>query len=250
MSKINTPPLIEAIFELRWGETSPNNYFYDDDDKTTFLMKFGAAAAMKEYGEIEAVNSSAPDKLPMFIKHRFWKTKDVWPCMQIGMGIMTVNHTDKDYKWDDFLNTISECVEIFNSSDNQKLSKIMDTGRLRLIYQDLFSIEDLSDLPKTLKEKLNIEFTIPTELLIHENLKGINSLGLSFGLETIEPVGSMSIKISQVITVKSDKPAFLVETTIDSKMKDVNAKSVEDIKSWAIQAHDLQKHSYSKLMKG
>jgi len=250
MSNTNTPPLIEAIFELRWGETSPNNFFYDNDDKTTFLMKFGAAATIKGYGEIEAVNPNAPDQIPMFIKHRFWKTKNVWPCMQIGMGIMTVNHTDKGYKWADFLKTIIEGVEVFNSSDNNKLSKIINSGKLRLIYQDIFSIEDINDLPKILRKKLNINFSIPPELLVHDKLKGMTDLGLSFGLKTIDPIGSMSIKITQVMTIKSDKPSFLVETIIDSRMKDVNVKNVEDIERWALKAHNLQKHSYSKLMKG
>ena len=241
------PPLVESIFELRWGETSPNNFYYDNDDKTPFLMKFGAVAATKGFKEIESINVEAPEQLPMLVKHRFWTEKEVWPCIQVGLGILTINQTSKGYVWQNFISAIENGLNIFNDADDNRLTRIKDSGKLRLMYQDLFPLDKSRDVLKLLKDRLNIDLNIPAELLNNSNLGEVDSLGLNFNITTKEPVGKMIINISSVMALPAG-PSILVETVIESNLRDIASNSVEGIKIWAESAHNLQKHSYTHLM--
>jgi uncharacterized protein (TIGR04255 family) len=247
MNKLIPPPLIESIFELRWGESSPNNFHFDNSDKSMFLMKFGTEAGMKGFREIESINPEVPEQLPMIIKHRFWKTKDVWPCMQIGLGIFTVNQTSANYQWKNFISAIESGLDIFNSIDDGRLNRIQSSGKLRLIYQDLFPLEKSLDVVEFLKNKLNIELGIPEKLLLNSNFGAIDSLALSFSIKVKDPIGKMIINVSSVVALPAG-PSFLVETAIESNLRDIDSNSIDGIKSWADSAHVLQKHSYKHLM--
>ena len=99
MSVLENAPLIEAIFELRWGELSPGNFSYTDEESSMLPLHISIAASKHGFDFIET-QSNPP--FPFFVTHRFRKSENSWPCIQLGTGIFTVNQVNDNYNWEEF----------------------------------------------------------------------------------------------------------------------------------------------------
>ncbi len=248
MQNSDAPPLIEAIFELRWGETKPGTFKFDNADRDVFFLKFSNEAFSKGFGEIQTINQDAP-LIPHLLKHRFWQSLNSWPCLQAGLGIVTVNQTDDGYSWLKFEAAIKSMLVIFSRTDENRFARIKDSAKLRLTYQDFLPFnEGERDLSSFLKKTLNVEVTIPQQYDGDERVESLDELSIVLGHSITKPIGKMSIRIVQAIN-EGKGPGYLVETIVESSCSDAQIERVEDIHAWLDQAHLLQKHSYETLMK-
>lgn len=248
MPIIDNPPLIEAIFELHWGEITPGNFYYSDEERSLFAGKFSVAAADYGFKVIERVPGFA--NMPMMVSHRFRTKENVWPCFQIGLGVFTVNQAKLDYSWLTFKNAIKTGLEIFNQADSELLSKAKDSLVISLKYQDAFFPNQNESIEEYLKGHFNVDVSLPVSFSETASLDDkYSAINLIINIFSTEPKGTLAITISNAII--NDQPGILMETIIQSTALDVFASNsvVDDILEWCEKAHDLQKHSFGNLIK-
>lgn len=169
-AKLDNPPLIEVIFELKWR----------DDQKEDYDLLIGELySKLKE--KFPEKQHLKPLEMPSFlmpfnIQHRFRTKKDGYPLYQLGPGILTFNINGEEYNniggWDVFLKQLEEFMtEYKNVSPDKYNSDNLERIQLRFINK----IEDpemYSDLKKYFKEKLrlNINFDFEGELDYNKQL--------------------------------------------------------------------------------
>lgn len=248
MTTLDNPPLIEAIFQLCWGEVAPGQFSYTQEEQSLFAGKISAAAATLDYKTVQAVQPSMNILIPMTVTHRFRELDNAWPCFQVGLGIFTVNQTKDGYSWLQFKKSIESGLDMFEQADSEKLGKISNSLSMFLTYQDAFFPANGVSTEKYLKDHFNINADLPNDFLNNSNIdRNKSSVDINIKIEVIEPKGSISIKIVNAII--NDQPGLLMETVVHSKMAEISSKcDKESILNWVERAHHLQKHSFEKII--
>ncbi len=248
MPIIDNAPLIEAIFELRWGEIALGNFQYSDEERSLFAGKFSVAAANHGFKVIERVPGFA--NMPMMVSHRFRTKENVWPCFQIGLGIFTVNQTKDNYSWDLFKKSIKTGLEVFNQVDSELLNKTKDSLVMSLKYQDAFFPNQNESIEEYLKNHFNVNVSLPASFSAKASLDDkYSAVNLIINIFSNEPKGTLVITISNAII--NDQPGLIMETIIQSSARDIFecSSGINSILDWSEEAHDLQKHSFINLIK-
>lgn len=245
-------PLVEAIFELRWGQKSFGVFDYSPEEQQLFAMQISSSAAAKGFIFTELANPQMQHFLlpPMMVSHRFRKQQGKWPCIQIGLGIFTVNQINDGYEWKSFKETIEEALHIFNSANQQKLDSIKDTLTLVLRYQDAFYPDSSIPTQKFVNEHLNINMKMSDEFFGHENIEThIEAVNVNLMTSISAPKGMISVILANA--VMNDKPGLLLETIVESEMKNITSENIQidNILSWVEEAHKIQQHSFKTLVK-
>jgi uncharacterized protein (TIGR04255 family) len=250
MSKLNNPPLIEAIFELRWGEAAPGELTYTQEERALFAGKVSASAASQGFARVETLDQGgAPISLPMTVSHRFRKAENEWPCYQVGLGIFTANQVADGYSWLSFKEAIGAGVKICNQAEAGQLGSVKDTLKVTLRYQDAFFLGTKVTVKDYLNEHFNIEAGLPESFMENENLDAEkSSVNIQFNTQINVPKGNISIKIANAVI--GGRLGLLLETVVTSSAKDAidGELSEEALLDWAEKAHMLQKHSFSTLV--
>lgn len=102
--KLSHAPLVEAILEIRWRlQTNPAIPDMAVDPQYKLLVGRLYDRLRQDYPIHEPLPTSVmPDEmLNYLVQHRFRKSANGWPLVQVGPGIATVNDTE-GYIWDDF----------------------------------------------------------------------------------------------------------------------------------------------------
>jgi len=250
MSDLKHPPLIEAIFELRWGEVTPGELTYTQEEQSLFAGKVSASAASKGFTRSEILKQSEiPVSLPMTVSHRFRKAENEWPCYQVGLGIFTANQVADGYSWLSFKKAIGTGIKICNQAEPEQLNSVKDTLKITLRYQDAFSPGAKKTVKEYLNEHFNIEAGLPESFMENESLDDKEgSVNIQFNTNTNTPKGNIGIKIANAVI--GGRPGLLLETVVTSRAKDAidGALSEEALLSWVEKAHMLQKHSFRTLV--
>jgi uncharacterized protein (TIGR04255 family) len=101
MPKLPKAPLQEAIFEIRWE--------LDLDSSSNQQFDIGFSLAQGKLQEIvkkefPAFARKVPYQFPeqalqYQVINQYWNKPTVWPVLQLGPGIFTVNETELNYDW-------------------------------------------------------------------------------------------------------------------------------------------------------
>ncbi len=175
---LSKKPLIEAIFELRWQlQQKRPNVFFDPNYKILLGRIYDRVT--KEYPHHEELPAaSVPDELAgHIVQHRFRKSENNWPLIQIGPGLVTLNDTN-NYTWKGFQKRAVKLLStLFGAYPNKKdLQFVMIQLRyldgLEFDFQKVDVLDFLSD-----KMKTNIEIA-PN--LFDKTGVSHHSLGLDF----------------------------------------------------------------------
>ena len=254
MVTIPNAPLVEAIFELRWGNPDsedPIKITFKPDETSFFVGQFKATASGKDFGHVERVNP-LPVPFPHIVLHRFRKAPDIWPCYQIGLGIFTANQTNDNYDWKPFKNTIMEGLDVLDKSLPDGLSN-MNPLVVELKYIDAYLYDNDINPMEYLKETFNINLLnlfdksfLKKDLFVDKSDKGIN---LSFQLDTLDPKGKFIFNLG--LGTSNAKPAFIVNIRHRSSDDDIIQKGTafkKYISKWLEKSHDLQKHAFKTLV--
>lgn len=251
MARLVNPPLLEAIFELRWGETSPGEFTYSQNEQSLFAGKVSAAAALAGYKYSEGVQpSNLPAPLPMMVSHRFRENKNTWPCFQVGLGIFTANQIAEGYGWSSFKGIIGKGIDILNNASLEQTDSTRDTFTATLRYQDAFFPQKGMSVEDYLNEHFKITASLPDIFLENERIdRQQSSLNFQVNTATNTPKGQITIRIGNAI-IKGE-PGLLMEIIVTSKLTKVidNKLNKASLLDWAESAHELQKHSFESLVK-
>lgn len=245
---LKNKPLIEAIFELRWElKEIPPGLKIDPHYKLLIGRLYDRMNKDYPYYE-ELATATMPDGLAEHVvQHRFRKSKDGWPLVQLGPGIITLNDTDS-YVWEDFGRRIGQTVRSLfqaypDSSDNLKVNRIM------LRYIDAVDYDFGKDyIFDFLRNKLK------TELVLSSNLfrdTGVSesplALDMRFAFSSTKPKGVIRLRF--VRGQRKNIDALIWETMVESSPDDA-FKNQSDISNWIKKAHELTDDWFFKLIEG
>lgn len=101
MPKLPKAPLQEAIFEIRWD--------LDIEPSSNQQLDIGFSLAQGKLQEIvkesfpvykRKLPHGLPDQMLQYqAVNQYWFKSEVWPVLQLGPGIFTINDTEGNYDW-------------------------------------------------------------------------------------------------------------------------------------------------------
>jgi uncharacterized protein (TIGR04255 family) len=245
--ELSKKPLVEAILELRWQlEPLPDGEGRDPHYKLLIGRLFDRLQSV--YPEYEPLPiASMPDELVGYIaQHRFRVSKDQWPLVQIGPGVVTFNETS-GYHWEDFQQRARDVVvKLFDAYPKVADLKVQS---LLLRYIDAVEFDYLSrDVFEFWKEKLKVKAELPDSLFANT---GVEKLPVRSSWQTMfrctNPPGH--VQVSFATGQSFDKPAIIWETTVRSAGSDLPAMP-DGFPAWIDAAHKITSDWFFKLIEG
>lgn len=250
VAKEKTAPLVEVIFEIRWGSPSrPDEgviqFDFDEEEITLFAGLFRANAEDK-YPHYRKVNEALPMNVPHGVKHQFWTGENKWPCLQVGLGIMTANLTNDDYSWDLFKQTCMAGLGFLDKAHHKGLDNLPAIG-VELRYQDGFLLADQETDDDFVKNKAQITFDTPPDFLESDLLESVVSdHHVVFSVPVVTPKGELINKLDRGLI--NGKPGFIQSTTLRSADALKPEISMDALDLWLEAAHAVQQHAYKTLI--
>lgn len=235
------PPLIETIFELRW-ELEQNQQTGRVRDPSYPMMYGRLYERLKSDFPIAEDLPSAqahPEATPFVPRHRMRKEKNGYPLIQVGPGILTVNHS-KGYVWSDFCALVLRVIEMIVPLNFVKCELRYVNG----IRFDLAKENPLAFLEEKLHMKvaLDDEFFGKTRVSERPNTVALN---LAYALE--KPMGNLAITAN--LGQFDGAPAFIQQTLIQS-VGELVPLDAEGFKSWLEEAHETAESCFQVFCKG
>jgi uncharacterized protein (TIGR04255 family) len=192
---LDVSPLGEAWLEVRWKLQAMKLPGQAQDPDFPFALgPFYKLVGSKYKYRKDLDASRAPlDIFPYVVRHQFWVAESVWPVLQLGPGVATVNFT-KPYTWSTFRTEAQFLIEKLVDAYNGALPP---TESITLRYQNFEKFDFLSlDILSFLSSGLNTEFRLP------RNVPGAfaskpfpTGLNLQVEFELADPPGKATIMI-------------------------------------------------------
>jgi len=246
-------PLIEVVFEMRWGkaarlkqgESEVVGLQFPNQEQNFFPGLFRSEIDKKGYSCVEEANP-AIQMMPHVVKHRFRKSPNQWPCYQIGLGVFTANQVNEGYTWESYVETVNEGLKVIDTSHPDSLKGLSPLG-IELKYQDGFVFEASETPVSFLVKKMNIGFSLNEQFLLNPSLEDkIHGNSISFQMNSKKPEGVLIIQLLEGTI--SGKPGFIMDTTLRSADKNCPKFTLDSINKWLIDAHDIHKHAFKTLI--
>jgi len=251
MTTLSQAPLIEAIFEFRWGEVvqkpdSKEVGFRFPRNQRLLPGRFQQVAAADGFTTIEEVNIDFPDNLPHVVKNLYRKAPDVWPCYQMGLGIFTVNQVNDGYDGAQFKKQVNDGLTILNGLQTEGLAGLHGIG-VELRYQDGFILDENESATDFLKKNMNIDSALPDEFTGHENFGGdVHGNAIAFHLDVKNPAGVLLVSLDQALI--NGKSGFVMTTIVRSSDDRKPEFTLEKLETWVHSAHNVHKHTFNTLI--
>lgn len=247
MTTLSQAPLIEVIFEIRWGEEegSPQGGLalkFPDEDQDLFKGRFQAAIEGLGFTSVER---PYPAGIPHVPSLRFRRAPNTWPCYQVGLGIFTTNQINDGYDWSTFKENVLQGIHLFDKTRDVGLADIPNV-MIELRYQDGFMFGEYESATAFLSDKLEITFDAPSEFikseLLEENIEGQK---LQFMLKSKIPNGVTSVTLEQGLI--NGQPGFVMNTAVRSSNEQFTPSS-ELMPQWLEEAHEVHRHAFRTLI--
>jgi uncharacterized protein (TIGR04255 family) len=233
ITNLSNKPLVEVIFELRWGLEGPPGIAVDPYYQMLIGQFYSAVKADYSFWE-RLPTAEVPEALaPYTPHHRFRVANNQWPLVQIGPGILTVNDTE-NYVWDSsFYPRCAALIDtLFNIyPDSNERLRIFEVT-LRYVDADEMLGGSAMEFLEELKVAVKLSDTLFAGGRINNTSLGV---GLSLTYPTIQPKGAFQISFNQ--GRKNDQYAMIWETKVLSRGSDA-PKQPEAIKDWLKNAHE------------
>lgn len=254
MTRLEKAPLIEAIFELRWGRSPDLNQpiqlsRQETEESNLFPGLF--MAELKNLGFVvhENANPQVPDTItfPQLVRHRFRKAEGTWPCYQIGSGIFTTNQVNDGYNWKKFKADVLSGLGVLDKSHPQHLSGLSNVG-IDLRYQDGFLFEEGESPLSFLTNKMEVGFKLPSNFLDNSLLDADSApqcmLAFNLGLTTPKARAVCTLAPGLI----NGRPGFVLDTVVQSQGESAPPMTTADLGNWLDQAHAVHQHAFRTLI--
>jgi uncharacterized protein (TIGR04255 family) len=242
-------PLLETIFELRWEIEADQQAQRMRDP--SYPMMYGRIYEhlRKELPFIEDLPTTQahPDTTPFVPRHRMRKDANAYPLVQMGPGILTINHA-KGYSWSQFealiKKTVGLIIELF---PKEKMALNFVKAELRYVNGIHFDMAKENALA-FLHEKLHIHVEPDPEILSRNGLdERPNNVGMNLSYVLSKPAGFLgfSANLGQV----EGKPAYVLQTAVQS-FGEVTPNDAEQFATWLEGAHEAAENCFQVFCKG
>ncbi len=254
MGKIDNSPLIEAIFELKWGMTK-DQFEFKKDEADLFPGMFYQAVKEIGFDKNEQVNiEPGRPRFPLEVNHRFRKSQNGWPLFQIGLGIFTANQIgdisieatkDEQYDWDTFKPTIISGLSALNNTYPNGINSLINP-KVSLRYQDGFILSEGETIESFVNNKIQANINISSVFTDQKDIKkDSKEVNINLVYETTRPNGFITISVITAL-IKGEK-GIIIDTAVSSNFESEHL-SVNALEEWCEQAHDLQRHAFETLI--
>lgn len=253
MSKYNNAPLVEVIFEIKWGRsTMVGNEIrminFTPEETTLMPGKFQVAASNIGFNNYELLKNQPP--IPHLVQHRFRKQPGSYPLYQLGNGVFAINQLDCDgysYDWDIFRGDIERGISLFEKSYPFSI-KDLPLLDIQLRYRDILELPEGVCSLEYISSNLcigNIE--VSPKLIGNQNLD-INcpspSITLQFGCK--KPEGKIICQINEGL--RADKKVLVLDFIVASDFNVFPETTAEYLISWCADAHEQNKAIFEAII--
>jgi len=234
--KLKHAPLKEAIFEIRWAPVLDSNGMLEDSGYQLAQGLF--AKGIRKVFPVHKNINTVPEILRVFpvIQHQFWSGELMWPVVQLGPGILSVNNTEANYIWTEtFRPHILSALDLLEESYEKKfVFKSISLRYIDAIDLDIPLDELSSFVGKNLKTQLTNGYVMP---------------GKPRGLSIIQ---SYELDDSSVLNLhiqngvnQSNGNNSLIWTT---EVQKGGALSKEEVIQWLDMAHDTTSNTFINML--
>ncbi|MEM9936318.1 MAG: TIGR04255 family protein [Bacteroidota bacterium] len=237
--KLKNAPLREVIFEIFW-KLPVNNQGFLSDPGFEFAQGIFSSKISKEFPLHKRLfPESAP--LDIYYKpiHQFWKGELIWPVVQLGKGILTVNDTELNYQWEDnYRNLILDTIGVLKAS---YIRHPLEIHKIKLQYIDAvqYSLTNttFSDfISHNLNTELSNNFVIPGT---QEGTKIIQSFKQDDG----------SILNISIQSAKEGQGAIEVPSIVWTYSMERNVRNSDfNVQKWLDSSHDICSDLFRKML--
>lgn len=202
----------------------------------------------KEYPFHESLpTSEMPDEIAGYIiQHRFRKSINDWPLIQLGPGIITLNDTSK-YEWNDYRKRIHTLLDVLYATHPQPSNLILSGLSLR--YIDAIGFESSQDSIFTfLKSKMKTDVNLNPKLFISTGVNDMPiNIDMSFSFKSVKPLGIIHQRFRR--GKKENTEALIWETVVNTDSDNI-PKGKREIRNWIDDAHLLTDDWFFKTIEG
>lgn len=248
MSKLKNAPLVEVVFEIKWGKTiQDGRELRIEFSQEELLMpgKFQIHAEEARYEYLEVVQNLSP--IPHLVKYRYREKPNSYPLYQLGGGVFTLNQADIggfEYDWDIFKEDAKKGIELFEKSYPYPI-KDLPLIDIQLLYRDAVTAENDQSIFDFISENMNVgNFTLPS-VLNGNDYTDSSSGSITFQIQSKNPSAQVICKINQ--GVSQGKRAFIIDSIVISKANvfaEITSKSLLD---WCLSAHGHQSTVFNAI---
>ncbi len=251
MASLSKAPLIEVIFEMRWGSVPASvkggrqeiNFEFPVEEADMLPGRFQTELRSLGFNTVERPNQM--QQMPHVVMHRFREAPNKWPCYQLGLGIFTANQINDGYKWETFEDTVIKGLTALKSVHETGLSGLQNVG-IELRYQDGFVLADGESHASFLDKKLNIQFDVSKDFADSEKFGGgVEIQKLVFKSEVKQPLGIIIVTLDPGFI--NGKSGFIMNTIVRSSITE-QEKILNRLKTWLNEAHEIQRHAFATLI--
>lgn len=234
---LNNPPLVEAIFEMRW---QVQNNLVDDPNYSLAIGRLYDKISHKYPRHEQLPTATIPTEMASgIVQHRFRAADSQWPLIQLGPGIFTLNEVGS-YQWDDFSGRIIEGVKAFLESYPQKSLNI---EQLTLRYINAIEFDfSKENILEFLRENLKLNISFPPSLF---NNSPETYLDSKFSFKCDRPDTRINLRFAR--GEKEGKPALIWEIMVTSPPP---ANIPAKLPDWLNETHEIVETWFFELIQG
>lgn len=244
ISELKNKPLVEALFEVRWGLGGPPGMAVDPAYQLLIGQLFSQVKERFPHA-VRLPAAEIPEQMvPFTPQHQFRTGPEAWPLVQLGPGLLTVNDTE-GYVWERFSELCRYAVNALYSvyPRGDRPLRIVEVS---LRYIDADVLDGVS--PLEFLKKLKIDLGLPPFIFSDSRLGGGSlGVGLSLAYPTAEPKGAIRLMFNQ--GRKVDKDALIWQTQIVSGGEHAPGEP-DSIGEWLNKAHDIVHDWFLRLIEG
>lgn len=249
---LKNKPLVEAIFEMRWKLKEQSGMRLDSNYKLLPGRLSDKLRKVYPYYQILPTEIVPEELAGGLVQHQFRKSKNQWPLVQIGPGILTVNDTE-NYIWKDFRKSIIDAVKAFYEAYPDSSDLIIESLLLRYIDGIEFDFDN-KDILQFLKEQMKISITLPPPVFEKGDTKKLSRLNCVFSFKCDVPESLVTIRLSRGKfnrwnNERSIKEGLLWDTVVDTRYGE-RLKNISVLSEWLEAAHDITHKWFFKIIEG
>lgn len=233
--KLTYAPLKEVIFELRWAGEIESDGLSIDKGFSLAQGKFAEKLEKAFPVHRELFPSQVHRNIFGLPIHQYWQGEMIWPVIQHGQGIISINQVEEGYDWH---NHFAPLVEDILIKLNESYEGALIPKKLKLQYIDAFELNSELDFEDFITNNLQISVKRNFEL----NGK-ITSSSLSQSFE-FEGNNQFHLNIATGKNNETNSPAIILTTTIENK----HTQSLNEVKTWIDIAHSITSNSFKNIL--